>query len=319
MKHSIDHSFSYQGSGDMAWVIVRGWIELPEDACIFVVHGNGSPLKLDCVTFIRPDVERLLGKASNSRMNGHGFVALFRTSPGGSESFQLITGTHGGITALSHFKPIAVPAFHEFIKQAFFLSPLGKEARDFHIHLSQAVNDIQQAESSSIPHPSREFIGEMPVSPLASLIIRYDGNINSLKTQALVLSESGLLAQQAEIIYLIQGAAAIPGVRQALQELSVFTGLPFSILEYPDFSSLCVMLNDAIERASGNMLFFLDSNYIPEAPGWYEMLNAGLMSNCPIVCGRILNIDGSLALPPRPFIDSCTGFTKWINEPPRAV
>jgi GT2 family glycosyltransferase len=126
------------------------------------------------------------------------------------------------------------------------------------------------------PRPVSEVaFGTQPVDPVCTVVVPLYGRMDFLLYQLALFSADPAFAQH-ELVYVLDD----PPRRRELLDLAHSAhrrfGLPFRVLLLQENLGFAPANNVALSRARGTFLCYLNSDVMPEAPGWLDRMVADL-------------------------------------------
>jgi len=220
--------------------------------------------------FVRPDVVQFYAGLGGQATEEHGFAAFFEL-PAPS---RLAAGwvaelrTAGGAAVEVQCPP--ANADPQTIR-ATILGELGNRgaiggpfAAD---HARHALSRLQERIVAESAIASVDVYGEPPASPEVSIVIPLYRRLDFLEHQLLHFSADPDLAR-AELIFVLDSVEQTDELAAKAAGLFALYGLPFKVVNLTAGAGYAGANRHGIEVAEGRKLLLLNSDVIPDRPGW---------------------------------------------------
>jgi GT2 family glycosyltransferase len=162
--------------------------------------------------------------------------------------------------------------------------------------LAPALADLQRAIHAAA-RPARTVpIGEPLPQPVASVVVPLYRNLEFLQAQVAAFALDPVFTEAAELIYVLDSPEQTAEVEQFLRGLSLLYRVPFTLVVMAENAGYAAACNAGAAVARGTCLAMLNSDVIPNAPGWLELL-VGRLAAAPslgAVGPKLLFEDGSI-------------------------
>lgn len=240
----------------------RIWAVSPEGCRVELTDG--------AFRFERPDVCQFyagLGAAAGAE---HGFTA-FLDLPAPS---RLASGwvvelhTAAGAAVEVHCPPansdpqtIRASILGELANHGDVAGPLAAE------HGRHALSRLQERIVAAAEIDSVDVYGEPPASPEVSIVVPLYRRLDFLEHQLLHFSADPELAE-AELVYVLDSVEQREELAAKARELFALYGLPFKVVNPTAGSGYAGANRHGVEVSSGRKLLLLNSDVIPDRPGW---------------------------------------------------
>ena len=262
---------------------VEGWTR-DEDrtfTTLTVISPDGQEVELEnAFRFRRPDVEDQLGEAGPQYR--HGFAALFELpAPSRLEHGWIVQWTDPEGRGIE----TAAPAFDDDAEQAQELllerftqdEPSREELR--RNHLRPALARLQDRHRDSIEVESLVDYGAPNPSASVSIVVTLYGRIDFLHHQVLHFSQDPAM-RDVELIYVLDSPELAEPLHHLAAQIHALHGYPFRVAKLSRNAGFPVanILGTALAR--GRLLLLLNSDVLPDRPGWLEQM-AGFYDSQP--------------------------------------
>lgn len=295
----IDHVFIAPGAG----IALIGWVVDPQ-GCIesLRVVGPGWSAAImpeRRMSQPRPDIQEALGARYGLVGDCHGFLAFAPSAlagpPGLGDVLYVEVKTWGGQLA---FKSLPVPVAASIAAMRILLGQQrlmpDEVAPCCAMVLAPPVIALNRARLAAAPSPTVIEFGDLPAAPRYSVIIPLFGRIDWMSYQCALFSEHGLPGT--ELIYVLDDPPRKAGaIALALSCWRRF-GLPIRLVTMPVNLGYAPANNAGLAEACGEYVCFLNSDVLPTAPGWLDMMSDALRGDpaLGIVGGMLIFEDGTV-------------------------
>ncbi len=293
-------------------VFVKGWVRDPHQ---LVIAAELSALGVDArrvddiwLRHPRPDIDKRYG----GRPVTQGFVAYLPSAgvPRGQGKLELRLGSGATLDLLAP-PAIGTPAqLRDAVLGGVPPESLTTEAIADVIAPAAAALHAQYLAGRKAPDVVQ--LGKAPDSPLYSIIIPLYRNLDYLRFQIGAFAIDPTM-REAEIIYVLDSPEQRAELVHFLSGLHQLYGLPLTILVMSANFGYAAANNAAAAAAHGKYLLLLNSDVVPEGPGWLERLAEPLQRNKKAVASgaRLLFDDHSLQHAGMRFARDAGGH--WLN------
>jgi GT2 family glycosyltransferase len=262
------------GLDDRAFLI-EGWTR-DEDGTftrLTVISPDGQEVALEkAFRFRRPDVEEQLTEAGPRYR--HGFLALFELpAPSRLENGWIVQwtdpegrGIETAVPAADHSAQRAQELLLERFAQD---QPNREELR--RNHLRPALARLQDRHRDSIEVDSIVDYGVPNASPTVSIVVTLYGRIDLLHHQVLHFAQDPGM-REAEVIYVLDSPELGEPLNHLASQIHALHGFPFRVAKLSRNAGFPVanILGTALAR--GRLLLLLNSDVLPDRPGWLEQM-----------------------------------------------
>jgi O-antigen biosynthesis protein len=279
---AMDEPQAVQADGlvavDETGFFVTGWTR-DEDGTfdrLAVVSPEGQEAELEEVfRFRRADIEELYA-GSARREQKHGFAAFFALpDPSPLEKgwiVELRSSTGAGIQAAA---PPAVqhPAAARDLLLRFFTEerPGREELRLKHV--LPALERLQEHQRKPVEIESVVDYGEPVSSPTVSVVVSLYKRLDFLQHHLLHFAQDPAM-RNAELIYVLDSPELADPLSDLASQLHAFHGIPFRLVRLTHNSGFATAHNLGASLARGRLLLLLNSDVVPDRPGWLDELAA---------------------------------------------
>jgi GT2 family glycosyltransferase len=265
----------------------------------------------------RPDVAEFLGESHLSFTNEYGFIAYFELPKGTVlPTGWVVQARDTGGSAVE----VAVPAViseerlvRESIVGDIALETL-PEDRLRRQHLLPALARIQRdlAEKTEIQRVDQ--FGEPPAEPIVSIVVPLYKRVDFLEQQLAQFVLDPEL-QQADLVYVLDSPEDAAYLRAFALQLYRLYRVPFRLVTLTRNGGFSVANNLGASLARADLLLMLNSDVLPEKPGWLGRLVSFHESTTGIgaLCPKLLYEDQTLQFAGL-YFDRPQGTHVWSNE-----
>jgi GT2 family glycosyltransferase len=251
---------------------INGWARDEEGGgSIAVVSPEGCRVELgDAFRFERPDVVQFYAGLGGAGSREHGFTAFFelpapsRLGSGWVVELETAAGDAVEIQcppANADPQTIRATILAELANHGSLSGALAAE------HGRHALTRLQERIVGEAEIDSVDVYGEPPRSPEVSVVIPLYRRLDFLEHQLLHFSTDPELAE-AELIYVLDSVEQREELASRARELFALYRLPFKIVNLTAGSGYAGANQHGISVASGRKLLLLNSDVIPDRPGW---------------------------------------------------
>jgi GT2 family glycosyltransferase len=256
---------------------IRGWARdgQAEPVRLTAVSPEGSRVELlpGIYRDPRPDVDSFYEEPTGIGADGTGFLGFCETRAPSLLSTGWLLEMEN---ALGVTREVPGPQVSRDLlaARAAILSDLHKERRwdtPLMDHVVPAVSLIQQRLEEAAKIVSVRQYGEPPEAPAVSIVVPLYGRIDFLEHQLAQFVHDPEL-READLIYVLDSpelAAALESVAGQLFELY---GLPFRVVVLSQNGGYSVANNRGASLAQGRLLLLLNSDVLPDEPGWLSRM-----------------------------------------------
>jgi GT2 family glycosyltransferase len=252
---------------------IRGWARdgQAEPVRLTAVSPEGSRVELLPRIYRdpRPDVDSFYEEPTRTGADGTGFLGYCETrSPSLLSTGWLLEMEN----ALGVTREVPGPQVSRDLLAArsAILSDLHKESRwDTALmdHVVPAVGLIQEQLEAATEIEHVWQYGERPQSPTVSIVVPLYGRIDFLEHQLAQFVHDPEM-READLIYVLDSPELAPALESAAGQLFELYGLPFRVATLSRNGGYSVANNRGASLAEGRLLLLLNSDVLPDEPGW---------------------------------------------------
>jgi len=274
---SLDLAVPVPGGG----LFVAGWLHDPQrmvDRFAFTVPG-GRPMEIatPSLRFARDDVSKLYKLPPGERPGFAAFLPGPETgAAGGQVRGDLVLRSGERVCLMAPRAPLDLAAARAAVLGAVPPQALGRNGLAEVI--APAVRALHAAHMADRPAPEVIRWGAEVDRPDVSVIIPLYRNLEFLRFQLSSFATDRTLWAQ-EILFLLDSPEQRDEVEHFLAGLHGLYGLPMTLIVQARNYGYSAANNTAAAFARGRHLLFLNSDVIPDRPGWLPRLAAVLDGN----------------------------------------
>lgn len=252
---------------------VSGWMhdEDGEGEVTFVSpEGARVPVTAGAFRFERPDVVQFYAGLHGNPTRDHGFTAFIELP-----APSLLSS--GWIAELKTSQGVAVEVRcpdPELDPQAVRLKILGELGNRGPVggplaaeHGRRALTRLQERIVAESEVDSIDVYGEPPAAPAVSIVVPLYKRLDFIEHQLLHFSTDPDLGE-AELIYVLDSVDQKEELAAKARELFALYGLPFKVVNLTAGAGFAGANKHGIEASKGGQLLLLNSDVIPDRPGW---------------------------------------------------
>jgi GT2 family glycosyltransferase len=252
---------------------INGWAREEEGGGqIVVVSPEGCRVELGerAFRFERPDVVKFYSGLGRSDDRDHGFTAFFELPAASLLSAGWVVELHTAAGAAVEVQcppvstdPLTVRAsiLGELAARGPLAGPLAAEHGRF------ALTRLQEGIVGAAEIDEVDTYGEPPKAPEVSVIVPLYRRLDFLEHQLLHFSVDPELAD-AELIYVLDSVEQREELASRARELFALYELPFKVVNPTAGSGYAGANRHGVAVAAGRKLLLLNSDVIPDRPGW---------------------------------------------------
>jgi GT2 family glycosyltransferase len=282
-----------------AGVVAIGWLLDPSDSVAAIRMCFGSivsrPLADGWLRRSRPDVIEAVGARLGVTDPLCGFIAYVPANAPKPERLYLEVELKGGEIGYKRLpSPVLIgQAAIRRVLEDVILAP-DEIAAAFGDVLGPPLIAINRARlARPRPHAVIDF-GQMNPAPVCSVIVPLYGRMDFLMYQLALFSPEDMAAH--ELIYVLDD----PPKKRELLDLAHSVhrrfGIPFRVVALEENLGFAPANNIGLSHARGEYICYLNSDVMPDGPGWLDLMIDNLRSDpgLGIVGARLLFEDGTL-------------------------
>jgi GT2 family glycosyltransferase len=252
---------------------INGWAREEEGGGrIVVVSPEGCRVDLGerAFRYVRPDVVQFYSGLGRSEDREHGFTAFFELPAASRLSAgwvaELHTADGGAVESQcppvdSDPQTVRASILGELAARGPLSGPLATE------HGRHALTRLQERIVDEAEIDAVDTYGEPPSSPEVSIVVPLYRRLDFLEHQLLHFSVDPELAE-AELIYVLDSIEQRDELASRARELFALYGLPFKVVNPTAGSGYAGANRHGVAVAGGDKLLLLNSDVIPDRPGW---------------------------------------------------
>jgi GT2 family glycosyltransferase len=295
---------------------LKGWIRDPHRLVeeVRLVSAFGKPQALDGIwhRFPRPDVDKHYNDQIRGGSGAFGFIAYLPAEGAALIQPKLELKLGSGTTVDILPQPTQGSAVK--LRDAILgsLPPTAVTTDAIKDCLARPASALHQAHLATRKVPDVIQLGVAPVAPKWSIIVPLYRNLDYLRFQIGSFATDPEF-RQVELIFVLDSPEQRGDLVHFLSGLHQLYDLPMTIVVMSANFGYAAANNAGVEFAHGDYLLLLNSDVVPEAPGWLSKLTAPLDENDSIVAAgaRLLFDDQSLQHAGMHFTKDAGGH--WLN------
>lgn len=258
---------------------ISGWMHDDDGlGVVTVVSSEGARTEIldGAFRYERPDVVQFYSGLGAERTREHGFTAFFELP-----APSLLAGgwvaelrTSDGAQLEVHCPPVlsdphAVRAkiLGELAGAGSIGGPLAAE------HGARALTLLQRRIVAESRIARVDCYGETPRDPRTSIVVPLYRRLDLLEHQLLHFSRDPDLAA-AELIYVLDSVEQAGELAEQAHALFALHGLPFKVVNLTSGAGFAGATSHGVATARAPRLLLLNSDVIPDRPGWLSAMNA---------------------------------------------
>ena len=279
-------------------LLAGGWFHAPTSALagIDYVKEDGTAVPLDGNSYEFPAWAQ--GKDERSKTDVTGFVAWVPlTEPPGpllQPRFQMRLVSGAVRPLVPKPQPFEPMTQRNHILRA--VPPQHAVDGAFGTILAPALQDVEQRLGRTIEVNSTKDYGLPKDAPLVSIVVPLYRVLDFLRFQLSGMATDPWLADNAEIIYVLDSPEIQDETEHLLGGLHLLHGLPMKFVVINRNGGYARACNAGARFARGAILVMLNSDVVPCAPGWLQMLSRPLLESKKLgaIGPKLIFEDGSL-------------------------
>jgi len=256
---------------------VRGWARdgQAEPVRLTAVSPEGSRVELlpEIYRDPRPDVDSFYEEPTRTGAAGTGFLGFCETRAPSLLSTGWLLEMENAL-GVTREVPGPQVSRDPLAARAAILSDLHKERHwdtPLMDHVIPAVSLIQQRLEEEAKIESVWQYGEPPEAPAVSIVVPLYGRIDFLEHQLAQFVHDPEL-READLIYVLDSPELAAALENAAGQLFELYGLPFRVVVLSQNGGYSVANNRGASLAQGRLLLLLNSDVLPDEPGWLSRM-----------------------------------------------
>jgi GT2 family glycosyltransferase len=311
-------------------IVVIGWIvhddaDRVREAALVSLFGRRALLDSPLPAVARADVIEVRGDEVAARNRDCGFIAFVPVPQLAPEdrAWFLELVMEGGM--IRRF-PFTCPPTPEPLRGIRAIIELAREkVRDlpdlFERVIAPAAEWFWAVTRLNNPRPAETVYGVPPSGASVSIIVPLFGRIDLMRYQIAAFSNDPAFSSAAttvELIYVLDDPSAEREFRSLCRHLYELYRVPFRTVLMSRNLGFSAANNAGAAAASGALLLFLNSDVLPQRPGWVDQLAATYreLDHCGVLGCRLLFEDGSIQHAGMTFRRSTLVPGCWENDHP---
>jgi len=254
---------------------INGWVQDRAGGAVDVVSPEGARATITdaAVRYERPDVVQFYSALAGDRTRDHGFTCFFTLTapsmlPRGWIA-ELRTDAEMGVEV--ECPPVVDDPLS--VRHAIFgelsREPLGgRLCRD---HARHALTRLQQRIVAEAKVADVAVYGRPPRDPELSIVVPLYKRLDFIEHQLLQFSRDPDFAR-AELLYVLDSVEQADELARKAHALFALYGLPFKVLTLSSGAGYAGANQHGIAVARGRRLLLLNSDVIPDRPGWMSAM-----------------------------------------------
>ena len=279
-------------------LLAGGWFHAPSSAFagIDYVREDGTVVPLDGNSYEFPAWAQ--GKDEKSKTDVTGFVAWvpLSESPGPllQPRFQMRLASGAIRPLIPPPQPFEPAAQRNHLLRA--VPPQHAVDGAFRTILAPALQDIERRLSRTIEVAGTKDYSLPRSAPLVSIVVPLYKVLDFLRFQLSGMATDPWLVANAELIYVLDSPEIQDETEHLLGGLHLLHGVPMKLVIMNRNGGYARACNAGARFARGDILVMLNSDVVPSAPGWLQVLSRGLLERGKLgaVGPKLIFEDGSL-------------------------
>jgi GT2 family glycosyltransferase len=299
---------------------LEGWVryEGTELRQLTAVSPEGERVELSARAFryARPDVTTFYDPSGVPGAEKLGFIAYFETrAPSRLSDGWLVELREPAGSLEAEAPPVSrgLAAARSAILGDLLLEPMADDVLKKN-HVLPAMNRVQRALTGSVEIDTITQFGEMPRSPEASVIVPLYKRVDFVEHQLAQFVHDPQM-RESDLVYVLDSPELADHARSCALQLHRLYGLPFRLVTLTRNGGFSIANNAGASVASGRLLVLLNSDVLPETPGWLGRLMSfyDATPNIGALGPKLLYEDDSLQHAGL-YFDRPAGSYLWANE-----
>jgi GT2 family glycosyltransferase len=255
---------------------ISGWMHDEDgEGTVTVVSPEGARVEVtkDAHRFERPDVVQFYSALRGTTKN-HGFTAFFELpapsllTDGWGAELQTSDGVAVEIRCpAAVVDPLAIRA--TILGELGNRGPVGGELAAQHGR--HALSRLQERIVADSEVDSVEVYGELPSEPAVSIVVPLYKRLDFIEHQFLQFSTDPDFAE-AELVYVLDSVEQKNELATKARELFALYRLPFKVVNLTAGAGFAGANRHGIEASGAPQLLLLNSDVVPDRPGWLSAL-----------------------------------------------
>jgi len=255
---------------------VSGWMHDEDgEGEVTFVSPEGARLPIDeAFRFERPDVVQFYAGLHGNRTRNHGFTAFLELpAPSLLPSGWIaeLRSTQGVAVEIRCPEPVldAQAVRARILGELGARGPIGGPLAS--AHGRPALTRLQEGIVNESEVDSVVAYGDPPAAPAVSIVVPLYKRLDFIEHQMLHFAADPDLAE-AELIYVLDSVEQKEELAEKARELFALYGLPFKVVNLTAGAGFAGANRHGIEASKGPQLLLLNSDVIPDRPGWLSVM-----------------------------------------------
>jgi GT2 family glycosyltransferase len=252
---------------------INGWMHDGDGLGeVFAVSPEGARVRVtaDATRYERPDVVEFYSGLGLDRTDRHGFIAHFTLASPSLPAAGWIAELHTSDGLQLEIQCPTVVRDPQ-VARSTILGELGAQGRIggplAEAHGRDALTRLQSRIVAESAVESIDSYGEPPADPEVSVVVPLYKRLDFLEHQLLQFSRDPDFAS-AELIYVLDSTDQSDELAAQARELFALYGQPFQVVNLSSGAGFAGANAHGIEASRGRRLLLLNSDVIPDRPGW---------------------------------------------------
>jgi hypothetical protein len=278
---TVDREATYAAHVDGLWRIapagfyIKGWLYDRASAVdhLRLVSPEGWPIDLAVGVFRhpRPDVSEFFGCSPRERLGFIAYVEAPESSVLPSGWLLEVGSSDGSRIQVEVPEVVDDPeSVRTMILRDLELERLPEEVLRTQ-HIRPALAQLEEARAETIEVDSVDQFGEVPAQPEVSLVIPLYREIEFVEYQMAQFVHDPEM-READLLYVLDSPEDADRLRLLAEHLFPLYRVPFRVATLSANGGFAVVNNLGAALARGRMLVLLNSDVLPERPGWLSRM-----------------------------------------------
>lgn len=258
---------------------LRGWVldrQAPVRSLrVLSPEGSDRELRERAFTYGRPDVDQFYGISSPEHSQASGFISFFElNTPSFLEEewiLQMENDVGEGVETLATITPADLPTIRRTILEDLVHSTGG--VRLLREHAYPAITRLQKKEETTFGIQDIQQYGTPQDTPEVSVIVPLYGRIDFVEHQLAQFFRDSEICES-DLIYVLDSPELADSLRENALQLAQLYQVPFRIVNLRRNSGFSAANNFGAQLARGRKLLFLNSDVLPDMPGWLGRMSS---------------------------------------------
>jgi GT2 family glycosyltransferase len=264
---------------DSSSFCARGWLRNPPPLRLTAVSPGGERIELLERLFSNqhPDLAGLACDATPSYIGDWSdFIVYWETdgpdAPPGKWSFELEADLIGTVE-LPAASPVPVREIDAVRKLILDGLRADSDERLMSEHVHPVISQLQERARSLVRVAGSSIHGEQVKSPEVSIVVPVYAGVDLIEHQIAQFVHDPEI-RDAELIYVLDSPELAEWREEGASGLYDLYGLPFKVLAMGRASGFAAATNAGAAEAQGRLLLLMNSDVLPDRPGWLGKLKS---------------------------------------------